>query len=100
MKVGISEVAQSRMAQSTTKVAPVEAKPKVSFESILKGLGQENLHSELVKFSQAIQSGKNLTTKELLYYQVRAGQFGMQVELVSKVGESVTSTVRKLEQGH
>ncbi len=56
-------------------------------------------HAELVALRDKILQGGKLEPKQLLYYQIRAHQFGLGVELVSKVGESVSATVRRFEQG-
>ncbi|MCI5066669.1 hypothetical protein MRY87_13190 [bacterium] len=47
--------------------------------------------------ARRVVGGENLSSHELLVYQVRAGEFGMNVELVSKVAESVGASLRKLQ---
>lgn len=49
------------------------------------------------QLSQRVLKGEHIGSKELLLYQIRAGQFGMRVELTSKVAESVSASVRKLQ---
>ena len=87
-----------------SKVTPISLDKASNFHSVIS-MGADkkdpgSIHEELVKLSHSIQSGKDISAKELLFYQIKAGQFGLQVELLSKVGESLSSTVRKLEQGH
>ena len=50
------------------------------------------------KLSQAASSGKTFTPKELLMFQIKANEFGVHVELVSKVSESANASIRKLQQ--
>ncbi len=99
-----STVAQHIANVGQKNVSETSPVPKVNFAEVLKGVsqggGQDNIHADLVKLSYAIHSGKNISARELLFYQIRAGQFGLQVEMASKLGESLSSTIRKLEQGH
>ena len=39
-----------------------------------------------------------ISPRELLLYQMRAGEFGVRVELASKVAESFNTALRKLQQ--
>jgi hypothetical protein len=49
------------------------------------------------KLSHEITNGTKLSSQELLLYQMRVGEYGMQVELVSKVAESMNASLRKLQ---
>lgn len=50
------------------------------------------------EISQAASSGKTFSPKELLMFQIKANEFGVHVELVSKVSESANASMRKLQQ--
>lgn len=65
--------------------------------SVPKLLGLD-LHKDIVKLQEAAVSGKTLSTNELLYYQIKANEFNLRVELTSKVAESAISTTRRLQQ--
>lgn len=41
--------------------------------------------------------GFKISPQELIVYQVRAGQFGLRVELLSKLAESAMSSIRKFQ---
>lgn len=87
------------VAQATNKAAPV----KQTFKEVMNQVDANSLNSlqkDLNSFTQGIMSGKTYSSKDLIVYQIKAGQFGLGVELVSKLAESVSSTVKKLEQGH
>ena len=79
-----------------------------SFDEVARSLSSKVTTEKLQNDSvfqqvQAVQSniaaGKLVPYQELLLYQVRMGQLGLRVELLSKVAESVSSTVRKLQSG-
>jgi len=57
-----------------------------------------DLYQSVVDFEKAVAGGKAISPKELLVFQIRASQFGVHVELLSKVAESGLSTVRRLQQ--
>ncbi|MCB0321604.1 MAG: hypothetical protein KDD60_11820 [Bdellovibrionales bacterium] len=50
------------------------------------------------QLSTRLTRGESLSPGELIQYQVRAGEFGVRVELVSKVAESLSASLRKLQQ--
>lgn len=75
-----------------------------SFKDVLKGLSSSNdivsLQKDLKTFTEGIVAGRSFSPRDLILYQIKAGQFGLGVELVSKVAESASATIKKLEQGH
>ena len=80
---------------------PAGAKGKV-FKQILSNVteskpDQKNVFQEITELQQKLISGNKIPPKELLLYQIKAGQFGLRVELVSKVADSALSTARKLQ---
>lgn len=73
------------------------------FSSILQSkmdaiLGSD-LYKDMTKFEQNLTSKRDMAPKELILYQVKASQLGLRVELLSKVGESMLTTVKKFQQG-
>ncbi|MCB0338506.1 MAG: hypothetical protein KDD53_02830 [Bdellovibrionales bacterium] len=60
---------------------------------------EKGLSQDLSKVRQAIVDGKMLNSRDLLLYQIRASNFHLRVEMASKVAESFSATVRKLQQG-
>lgn len=58
-----------------------------------------SLQQDLQKLQMDLASGRKLSSSELLLYQIKVGQFGIRVELLSKVAESLLGTVRKFQQG-
>lgn len=54
------------------------------------GLSLENLQQQLI-------NAPELNPRQLLLYQIKVGQLGLRVELISKLAESATATVRKLQ---
>lgn len=83
-----------------------ELKPAaVSFSQILERIaerlgfdGKTDLHAELASLQKVALGKSSFSNKELLLYQVKAGQMHLQVELVSKVAESGLAALRKLQQ--
>lgn len=49
------------------------------------------------ELTQKIESGTSISSKELLLYQIRAGEYGMRVELVSKLADSANSSLKRLQ---
>ncbi|MCO6430205.1 MAG: hypothetical protein J5J00_05040 [Deltaproteobacteria bacterium] len=88
--------------QAEQLVGPSPAKHS-TFQEIFKGLrdGPRGLgldsFSEIAQVQQRILSGQKLTPQELIIYQVRAGEYNLRVELVSKIAESVMATMRKFQ---
>lgn len=58
---------------------------------------QTDLHTELAGIQQKVLQGHQFSAKELLYYQIRAGQFNLRVELCSKLADSLLSVTRRLQ---
>lgn len=56
-------------------------------------------HRELESIQRKIMSSARIDSRELLLFQVRVSQFAMRVELLSKVGESANSTVKRFQNG-
>ena len=56
-----------------------------------------DLYQDLVRMQQQILSSKSVPAKDLILYQIKTAQFGLHVELLSKIGESALSTIRKFQ---
>lgn len=81
-------------------------KPKASgvsgkeFKEVLDGLkGKGDPFLEIQKMSKELLTKKDPTPQELILYQIKAQQFGLRVELVSKIAESAAGTFKKLQNG-
>src|SRR5690554_5116769 len=89
---GSSSVGQASGGKSFQQILSAHEQPQKPLSSIPADpyRAMEQLTTRLVRNEQ-------LSSRELLIYQLRAGQFGVQVELVSKVAESVGASLRKLQ---
>jgi hypothetical protein len=99
MKIGAVQ-----SSQLVTAISGNGATPQTSFKDVMKSVAKAGdlggLQKDLNLFSQSVMAGKKFNPQDLIVYQMKAGQFGLGVELVSKVAESASATLRKLEQGH
>jgi hypothetical protein len=55
--------------------------------------------AQLSKLGEQVKRGKNFSPQELLSLQMRVGEMQVQVELFSKISDSVSGLVRRLHQG-
>lgn len=85
---------------------PITAAQKSGFDQLFERLSQSKElssvfgskgHEEILQFQNRALQGEGLSPRELLLYQVKAGEFNMRVELVSKAAESLLGTVKKLQ---
>lgn len=53
---------------------------------------------EVRRFEHIIKDSGELKPRELIMYQVQASQFGLRVELLSRVGESLLNMAKKFQQ--
>ncbi|MBX7136687.1 MAG: hypothetical protein K1X83_01800 [Oligoflexia bacterium] len=78
----------------------------VSFGDVLSGTVKKissdgrALSERLESVSRELSGPNSERLIELLKLQFRIGQYGLGLELLSKVGESANSSIRRLEQGH
>ncbi len=92
----------ARPLDSATRI-PADSAPKVSatsqnstgFKEILTATLA--LEGEVKTMRGTLSTKKTLNPRELLYYQVRIGEYGLTVELLSKTAESALTTLRKLQ---
>ena len=86
----------SSAASVVTASPAVALPPKTSFKSLLTGAGGD-LHLELERMRERLLTARSFTPQELLAWQIRAGQFGLRVELISKVAEGIMGAARRLQ---
>lgn len=89
-----SSIQQNRDKQSFNDVLE-EIRNQPKLDSML-GL---DLHRDINTLKADLMAGRKIAPAELLLYQIKVGQFGLRVELLSKVAEGFLSTVRKFQQG-
>ena len=87
---------------STPKPTPAIDQPKLTFTEVLQGVRKSaetktDLHAEIRELQQLLLSGRKIPPEKLLVYQIKAGQYGMRVELVTKLAESMLATVRRFQ---
>ncbi|MCB0353123.1 MAG: hypothetical protein KDD64_06340 [Bdellovibrionales bacterium] len=88
-----SPVAGARVAQN----AP-QGDASSKFSEFLKRSEIGGLHEQLSSFQKGVLNGQLFSPQELLKFQIQAGQFGLRVELISRVAESASATIRKFQQ--
>ena len=78
--------------------------PAQSFAEILgqmvekRGITLDNFQ-QLNSLQHKVLSNKAVSPRDLLLLQMQMGKFNLQVELVSKLAESVSATFRRLQNG-
>jgi hypothetical protein len=55
----------------------------------------QDLMKEMQVARNNLNGGKNLGTQELLNFQVKSQQYGLEVELCAKVSEGLAGTIRR-----
>ncbi len=99
---GKSVVGQGAALVQGQGLAPQRAGGR-TFDKVLQqtapGVFDLQVHNELLQVERSVAGGKGVPLAELIHIQIKAGQFGLRVELLSKVAESGTTTLRKLQSG-
>ena len=67
------------------------------FEGIKGKLGLNEAHNATVGIQQQLLSQTKVSPQQLLLYQIKVHELHLRTELLSKVGETLTSSVRKLQ---
>lgn len=104
----ISAINSIAQKSSQAILAPSNASSTKTFEGMLQGLRQSSqdkntilsgldAHADLQTLQTQILSGKEFSPAELLRYQIVVSKFNLNVELVSKLAESLLASVRKLQ---
>ena len=87
------------------KLPATKAQPAKDFKSTMDGIRAElsqptktpDVYQEITQLQQAILKGEKISAQQLIYYQIKAGQFNLQVELISKVSDAALTTLRKFQ---
>ncbi len=86
------------------QLAAPEKAQALSFADVLaeKLSGLESMvglrsYADLAALRRKVLTAKSVSPGDLILYQVKASEFGLGVELVSKVAESMATTVRKFQ---
>lgn len=54
---------------------------------------------EIQNLQHQVLTSKTISPRDLIVYQIKVSQFGLHTELISKVAESASSTLKKLQSG-
>ena len=103
-KTGMASSLQKNVYKLAGQAVGDASKFKVELEEVRLKAGPPallggDLHQELLQVRSKLINGAEFSPRELLLYQIRAGEFGLQVEMVSKLSEAAMSTVRKFQHG-
>ena len=105
---GVNNLTQSINTATVQQKQSPQGSGGVSFKQTLEGvrnnismdaLAGVDIQRDMRQLQADLVSGRKISAPELLLYQIRIGQFGLRVELMSKVAEGLLSTVRKFQQG-
>jgi hypothetical protein len=92
-----STLPQQDMAQKANGTfAEVRAQLAVKDKGI-EALFGGDLIPQLRKLEHSVTTGQKIPPEQLLALQIRTGELGMRVELVSKMAESLISTFKRLQ---
>lgn len=99
MEIGRVEAVTVVGSTAGAETVPQLSKTERSFGDVLAGLrGPDPLGIQVLNEQrQRLLSGAKLSPQELITYQIRAGEFGLQVEFVSKVADGILQTARRLQ---
>jgi hypothetical protein len=71
-------------------------KPPFDIKAAEQMLGVQ-LHRDVVVNRAQVLGGTSFSARELLAYQIKAGELSLRVEMLSKLADSFVGTVRKLQ---
>ena len=63
------------------------------------GPDSNKMMSDVKKIGQKLVKGSNIKPTELLHYQMRMNETHLKVEMASKLTESVSGTLKRLQNG-
>jgi len=99
VKIQVSSEISSQI--KTPESIPAQGKGGVAFGEVFEGikqkLGLNEAHQATVGIQQKLISQTNVSPQQLLLYQIKVHELNIRTELLSKVGETLTSSVRKLQ---
>lgn len=102
----ITTVARAGLAPSPSGNEHARAAQGRPFKEVLAELGESkskhpasvtDLHQQLVSLQRVVLSGRSIAPQDLLMYQITASQLNLRVEMASKLGESLLSTLRRFQ---
>lgn len=97
-KRGVLKMAQiNEIRLPSIEVAKVPADLKTSKVSSVNQPKFDQIMHDLERMERRLVAGGKIDAKELLVYQMKISRFAMGVELVAKVAEGVSATLRKLQ---
>jgi len=94
----------TKSAQAVTRSspsAPTNAAPKTSFADVKANLERSNafeVPKSVLTLQNRMAAGAEISPRELFSAQISMQRFGLRVELVSKSVESVTASLKRLQQ--
>ena len=83
-------------------VTPGKSPSGKGFNSVMQEVNSRSsgdLHEAINAMEKQILSGKQISPSDLISFQMITSRFNMKVELISKVAESVSGTIKKFQQG-
>jgi type III secretion system YscI/HrpB-like protein len=69
--------------------------PSGGFKAL--GTGFDEIFKNMQRLETQLGTHKNIEPQQILRYQIQVSRYAMGVELVSKVAESMSATLRKLQ---
>ena len=93
---GLTEIGSAALEPTAQPNKP--EKSGELFNEMLHKLLDVSGHKELAGVSERLKAGEVLPNSELLRYQMQAHELSMKTELLSKAGEAISGTLRRLQQ--
>ena len=95
MKLSINNTKFSNLLQPSQQIQPINKSGDVKFSDFLS----KDSFDAVKEIKQKLFSGQEISTRELLTYQLKAQDVHFKVELISKVAETALASAKKLQQG-
>lgn len=99
--IGGAAGARFQAPSGTVPSSPVrpfsEVLSRTKSEGVWSLVANPALFRELTALQQRVLQSKTIEPRDLLIYQVKASQFGLGIELLSKLAEAVSSSIRKFQ---
>lgn len=100
MKIPTSHAAPIVSVQTAPQPSTTQTTSGIgqTFDKVMNSLKQgTDLHATLEKIGSKIGGAKGVAPEMLIQYQVAMSRYQLKIELVSKVAESASATVKKLQ---
>jgi len=85
--------------QQDTAVSPSGGRGFKDVVQKLENKQAPDMHKEIINLQKGLMEGREFSARELLVYQIKASQYHMRVELVTKLAESALATTKKFQSG-